>query len=681
MLLRMIRLLLAGVLVLALGCDEPLLRPRADPWVPLPQPALARPGAPAPAARCLANQSTRQPFFGDLHVHTNYSFDARSRDMLGTASDAYRFARGEAIGLGPFDSQGQGTRSARLARPLDFAAVTDHAEWIGEVGLCTTPGSLSYGSDDCRAYRGEIEASSPLPFLLPPTRMFGLLGLLGRKSDVCGPDSKWCRAAISAAWAETQLATEAAYDRSSACTFTSFHGWEHSYSPGQSKVHRNVIFRNEVVPELPISSLEAPNAIDLWDALVESCNETGTGCEAITIPHNPNVSNGRLYRVPYRNESVEEQQRQASLRARIEPLLEMMQIKGESECRNGLYGVVGEDELCTFEKVRGTYELEFEDCEESYGSGAMTGAGCESRLDYARYIAIEGMREQERIGINPYRVGFIGSTDTHNATPGDVDEENFQGCCANVDTTAEVRLGAGKKFAGRETAWRNPGGLAGLWAEENSRESLFGAMKRREAFATSGPRLAPRFFAAWDLPEDICGRRDFVEQGYAHGVPMGAELPAASAAGSVDSADPKPVFVASVLHDPGTVSAPGAALQRLQIIKVRLGDDGQFHQQVIDIAGTPTSDASVDLATCERQGTGHAELCGTWRDDDFDPARPAAYYARVIENPSCRWSWRQCLDFARADRPAMCSDETLPKTIQERAWTSPIWVGPGDRQG
>jgi hypothetical protein len=498
----------------------------------------------------------------------------------------------------------------------------------------------------------------------------------GRKQEICGPDGRLCRTALLSAWQETQRATERWYDRSSSCRFTSFHGWEHSYMPEMSKVHRNVIFRNEIVPELPISSLERPEAIELWDELDAVCGDTESGCEAITIPHNPNASNGRLFHVSYRAEALEEQRRQAATRARMERVVEMMQVKGESECRNGMYGVVGaEDELCDFEKIRSLGDRSARDCQEGFGSGAITGQGCESRLDFVRYALIEGLREAERIGVNPYRFGFIGSTDTHNATPGDVEEYSYQGCCASKDARPEDRLSPTPYFAGRPDAMRNPGGLVGVWAEENARDALFDAIGRRETFATSGPRLTPRFFGGWDLPDDLCERNDGVAQGYRSGVPMGSVLTPS------ESRERAPVFAAMVARDPGVRGHPGGLLDRLQIVKIWYAEEGGFHQEVHDIAGRVADDpgaesASVDLSTCEPRGAGYDELCAVWRDPDFDASRAAIYYLRAIENPSCRWSWRECLGIREAERPSTCNDPEIPRVIQERAWTSPIWFEP-----
>jgi len=344
----------------------------------------------------------------------------------------------------------------------------------------------------------------------------------------------------------------------------------------------------------------------------------------------------------------------------------MMQIKGESECRNGMHGVAGgPDELCGFEKLRDLPGQPLDDCGEGTGSGALDGQGCVSRLDYARYALLEGLREKERIGVNPYPFGFVGGTDTHLGTPGAVAEWAFLGKFASsVESRLQVEDRLGPEI------WRNPGGLAGLWAEENSRDSLFDAMRRREAFATSGPRMAPRFFGGWDLPADLCEGGRFVELGYEHGVPMGSDLPPPPKDANA------PVFAVSVLRDPGSAEHPGGLLQRVQIVKGWVGDDGLFQQRISEVAGDPNNRASVDLASCEPRGPGAKQLCAVWRDPDFDPTRRAVYYARAIENPSCRWSTLQCLGLPAEQRPEGCSDPRVPRTIQERAWTSPIWFEP-----
>ena len=649
--------------VLLAGCGIEI---STDPWQPGPQAAQKQPLI--PRQDCDTSVPERQALFGDLHIHTAVSMDANSLGTRTTPADAYRYATGEAIDVYSGDPQ-QGMRKAQIDRPLDFAAVTDHAEWMSEVSLCTTPGSASYNSDGCKIYRGEEQ--SWLARLLGlqgfRARIGGLIGIGGRRSDVCGDDDELCRAELSAVWRANQDAAEQWYDRSSACEFTTFHAWEYSHSPKSTKVHRNIILRNEISPELPISSLETPVAMDLRHQLADLCNDTDSGCEAIAIPHNPNLSNGQIFKVEYADLPLARQQEEAALRARLEPIVEMMQIKGESECRNGMYNVIGvEDELCNFEKVRDLGRQELVDCKEGAGWRAQKGKGCISTVDYVRYALLEGLREEQRIGVNPYSFGFIGSTDNHMSTPGAVTEYDVP---YKFGLTPAALLSVGEKTRG--PGFWNPGGLAGVWAEENNRDSIFDALKRREAFATSGPRIVPRLFAAWELPAGMCESTDFAKQGYQAGVPMGGVLGAAPAGSSA------PVFAVSAQSDPGTAEQPGGLLQRLQIIKGWVGEGGEFHQQVHDVAGDANNGADVDLASCTLRGPGATNLCGVWRDPDFNASQDAVYYARIVENPSCRWSARLCLSLPENERPDGCLTDQLPSTIQERAWTSPIWYSAG----
>ena len=656
------------------------IRKSASAWEP---PVGAASGTAAPREPCVRYDPLRRAFFGDLHVHTSLSNDARGRDMLASAADAYRFARGEEIALGPFIGERAAARTAQLRQPLDFAAVTDHAEYMGEVYICTTlppndddsadDDSASYNSESCQLFRGATVAESGKPggeeraedsgFSFGIKRMSSLGGWFERNAEICGPNNRLCREGLKSAWENNQAITEQYYDRSGDCSFTTFHGYEYSDNVSISKVHRNIIFRNEIVPEIPISALEQPDAMALLTQIESLCNDTAGDCDAVSIPHNPNASNGRMFLPMFDDEPVEDQRRLAALRARMEPMVEMMQVKGESECRPGMWNVLGEDELCDFEKIYGVQKPMLDDCEDSYGSGGSGGFGCQSRLDFVRYALIEGMVEEQRLGVNPYQFGFVGGTDTHNATPGATKEDQFQGCCSDVDTTPAERLSDETGFARLPMRRRNPGGLMGVWAEENSRDSLFDAIQRREVFATSGNRIQPRFFAGHDLPDTLCDG-DIAKTGYQQGVPMGGVLEMGSTGAS-------PVFVAAASADP-----QGGLLQRLQIVKVWPEGEQIFHQQVHDIAGDKNNGATVDLQDCSVRGPGNGQLCATWRDPEFDPAQSAAYYLRVIENPSCRWTWHDCLTFPEDARPASCEDPAVDKIIQERAWSSPIWYSP-----
>lgn len=627
-------------------------------------PPAAAPAEPARGREpCADNDPLRKAYFGDLHVHTAYSYDGSGRGLRTTPDQAYRFARGERIGLPPYDARGVGKRTVQLDRPLDFAAVTDHAEAIGEVFLCITPGTPGYEGDRCRAFRGEQR------FGWLPKSISSMVAMRGglRADDLCGEDGGTCRDALVSAWRSIGDAAEQWYDRSESCEFTTFHGYEYSYAPMGNRAHRNVIFRNEVVPELPISTIDEPEPEGLWRRLRELCHATAGDCDVLAIPHNPNHSSGRMFALSDPAEPLETRRERANLRAALEPLVEMTQVKGESECRNGLWGVIGEpDELCDLEKYEPIGEAK--DCEGGLGFGKVLGLGCVARTDFARYSVAAGLLEAQRLGVNPFRVGFIGSTDTHNGTPGDVEEWSFDGSRALNDADPVKRLNA--------DANRNPGGLVGVWAEENSRDALFDAMRRRETFATSGPRMTVRLFGGWGgfsnlLGETWCDREDAIEAGYAEGVPMGSVLPSQEAV----APGAAPTFAVWATRDPGTPDRPGGLLQKVQIIKVWADANGVFHDAVFDVAGG-ANDAGVDPSSCAATGEGADSLCAVWRDPRFVPSVAAAYYARVVENPSCKWTEWHCLALPPEERPQACRAEDRPRTIRERAWSSPIWYAP-----
>ncbi len=620
-------------------------------------------------APCADHDPLRRAYFGDLHIHTRHSFDANAFDVVTTPRQAYKFAKGEPVLLPPLDASGAGTRSIQIDRPLDFAAVTDHSEFLGEIEQCTTPGSMGYDSTRCVTLRTDptgINGAATFGFLLTPVQP-------ARDAAICGPDGTGCVPVAESVWRRMQLAAEAEYDRSAACTFTTFVGYEYTAATFISTNHRNVIFRNSRVP-FPTTVFEQPTEQGLWSELKATCLDAGTGCDVLAIPHNSNESNGRMFQVEYPGATTPAEEQAAALfRAQMEPVLEIYQHKGDSECRNGLSGVIGApDELCEFEKE---VQPTFEDCGDGVGSTGAARRGCYSRRDYARGILLEGLKEVERIGANPYQLGFIGSTDTHNGTPGAVMENGFLGHRGLDDDTPARRLGRGTLTLGGISF--SPGGLAGVWAEENSRDSIFDSLRRREVFATSGPRIAPRFFGGWGLPAGLCSDPDMIQSAYAAGVPMGAVLPMPPPAATA------PAFLVSALKDVGTVAMPGTQLQRIQIVK-GWRENGESHVQVYEAAGDPENGATVDDTTCQTSGAGFDSLCGLWTDPDFDPTEHAFYYARVVENPTCRWSTWECNALGvDCSNPGsippeftQCCNPDFPRVIQERAWTSPIFYTP-----
>lgn len=615
---------------------------------------------------CDAVELLRQPYFGDLHVHTRASADAYIFGTRVGPRDAYDFARGEEIAFS--DENEEPTRRGRIDRPLDFAAVTDHSEWFGEVDVCTTPGTPVYDQMICRILR----------VLDPPGRQFIVVVQWQYPAGVAHPPPSLpfcdtpgvdCDAAAISVWQEMQSAAEEAYDRTAACTFTSFIGFENTASLNGRHQHRNVIFRNEHVPRIAASHLDTfaggvPQG--LWTAIEDDCLNAGIGCEAVIIPHNPNLSGGLQFFDPA--DASDAQRRQDR-----EPLVELHQQKGNSECRFDRLaggGVGTEDELCAFEQLANADDLP---------NQAPPPIDEYPRRNLVRETLKDGLGFEQTLGANPFRFGFIGSTDTHDGSPGNTEETTWEGGGGANDATPA------RKIAGARD--NNPGGLAVVWAEENSRDAIFSALRRREVYATSGTRPIVRFFAG-DLSDVRCGSADFIARGYQSGTPMGGELGAVRGAAS-------PRFAVLAAKDPGTAASPGTDLQRVQIIKGWLAADGQTHERVFDVAGDADNGATVDPASCAPVGAGARELCTVWEDPDFDRSQRAFYYARVVENPICRWSTVVCqaagvdpfspecdaqaaaAGEAFADCCLTQDDEAfLSPVVQERAWTSPVWYRP-----
>jgi hypothetical protein len=638
-----------------------------------------------PEQSCDDFDPLRRPLFGDTHVHTALSFDANIRGTRLGPADAYRYARGEPISIQPYDAEGTPLRTIQRERPLDFALVSDHAEFFGTLPQCTDPTQPAYDHPDCEKFRAGG---------LPAFAVFGLLQSAApedaRYPDLCGDDAALCIEAGMDVWHDDIVAAaEAANDVSSSCNFTTFIGYEWTANTGTNNLHRNVVFRNATVPGHAVNYFDEPYVEGLWDRLRADCIDADNDCDALTIPHNSNLAGGKFFEPMGRDGAFDAEY--AAERAFMEPLIEIYQHKGQSECKPG---ESISDELCGFELLPYT----------NFSSTTVDGFSEPASQDFVRAAFGEGMKHEATLGQNPFKQGIIASTDTHISAPGIVEERGWPGN-TNVegDFAGELRPGL------ITNPYRSPGGLAGVWAEENSREAIFLAMRRRETFGTSGPQIVVRFFGGWSYPSDICDDPNLAEVGYQHGVPMGADLPpppSESAGG--------PTFVVSAKQDPGTANDPAAPLQRLQIVKGWVDDTGAYQVGVFEVGGNPDNGASVDPTTCELQpGTGgFASLCATWTDPSFDPNQRAYYYARVIENPKCRWSqyacnaagvdcsqpatvtqgFEECCDLSDEECAAAnidcdvdpipegfegsCCRPRVPKTIQERAWTSPVWYSP-----
>ncbi len=462
-----------------------------------------------PPDPCPDRNPLRNPYVGELHVHTAYSFDSILAGVTAGPRDMYRFAQGESLALPPFAPE-SAQRTTQLRRPLDFAAATD-----GEFRVCTIPGYEGFDSEFCVRYREQIEVAQDADRLQPPgsplPQVFIDIALIltdenPTRFPLCGTDDEDCIAETSMVWEDEQAAAEEFYDR---CTFTTFAAYEWTGNPGQANIHRNVIFRNDVVPQLPTSYIEAPKPQQLWSALDSQCLSGLPGCDVLSIPHSSNFSQGLMFE-PTNADGSPLSKEDAEFRAAIEPLVEIHQHKGNSECK---VGVLTNDEDCGFE----TYEKVFILAPPEPGIFVPS-------LSFARNGLKEGLVQDEAIGANPFEFGFVGASDTHNATAGATHEGDYRktGHIGGLDWEPR-RLLAFLAASGMES---NGGGLAIVWAEENSRDAIFDALKRREVYATSGTRPTLRLFGGWDIPGDACDSQNAAEIADQNGVPMGGTLPA-----------------------------------------------------------------------------------------------------------------------------------------------------------
>jgi Protein of unknown function (DUF3604) len=582
-----------------------------------------------------ADPAARQALYGDLHLHTSYSFDAYV--LFGAQVDpdgAYRFARGESVDYlgGP----------AKRNEPLDFLAVTDHSENIGVFNSLDDP-----SSDLSKSEAGKAFKANPVKTFFDEITS----GRFGRGETL--KDVKNAKALSESAW---QREIEFANRNYRPGTFTTFIAYEWSSMPDGQNLHRNVIFRGDRAPH-PFSSVDSAKPEDLWSWLDKI---RAQGYEALAIPHNSNASNGLMFDWNDSNGRPIDQA-YAEERASNEPLVEIAQNKGASETHPVLSP---NDEFANYE----FYDHLLISPKKSKPEGS-----------YVRDALGRGLEIAQRTGgVNPYKYGFVGASDFHNGLSTS-SEDAYVGVAWGADPSRPPpdRDALLKRFGdARETLLSNfyetsSGNLTGAWAEANTRDSIFDAFRRKETFATSGTRLKPRFFGGWSYASTLLKGPDWIRQAYADGVPMGGDLPAKPRKSGA------PVFVAWGLKDPN-----GANLDRLQVIKVWL-QDGKHVERVYDVAlsngrkvdprtrRAPSVGNTVDLKTATYQNTiGATELGAVWRDPDFNPAVPAAYYLRVLEIPTPRWS-----TIVSVKRHEPLPKDT-PATLQERAWTSPIWYVP-----
>jgi hypothetical protein len=621
--------------------------------------AQETPTPPGATYRSSIPPEQRRAFFGETHLHTTMSFDAWSFGTKITPDQAYRFGRGETV-MVPIEQVNtqehvNATEAvpAKRAWPLDFMAVTDHSENMGVFNqfddpnnpLSTSTIGLKVRKDPHSAFylaANAKNAATPLPMLNAAK-------------------------AVKSAW---DLEVKAANDNYEPGKFTTFIAYEWtSMKESRYNLHRNVFFNADHAPQ-PFTSADSQRPEDLWAYLEKT---RAQGIDVIAIPHNGNVSGGLMYDW---NDSDGRpiSEAYAQRRAMNEPLTEIVQNKGQSDT---IPELSPSDEFANFEIF--DHLLTFPNIRSNPNGG------------YIRQALGRGLVIQSKVGVNPFKYGVVGASDIHNGLSTS-DESGMASGPFGIDPKTMTPTGHAAKTAldiikepalldmdavnnhAKPTMEKplefSSAGITGVWAEENTRNSIFAAMKRKETFATSGTRIRVRMFGGWDFSPKVIGSRDWVAKAYADGVPMGGDLAAKPAGAGA------PRFILQAEKDPD-----GANLDRIQIIKVWLDGDG-YKEKIFDAAlsGGRKPDAkghvrkvgnTVNLKTGEYRNTiGAATFTTTWKDPEFNPSKPAVYYARVLEIPTPRWSTLLAI------KNHLPIPKTAAATIQERAWTSPIWFTP-----
>ena len=615
-----------AILLVATACQK---KEAATPAAPAGSTDSGASTAPARAASEVPGANPlKNAYFGDLHLHTGYSMDAFTLGTRTTPEDSFRYAMGETV-------EYMGKPQKRLV-PLDFLAVTDHAEYLG-VGRTTidpngpfaksewygimTSGDPKVSGAAYKKLAGSLVANKPLPEFSDP-------------------------AMLRSAW-ERYSAIADKYNKPG--SFTSFVGFEWTAAPDFQNLHRCVIFADKG-PAMPYSAFESLDAEDLWRYLEQQRKE---GLDVIAIPHNGNVSNGLMF--SSRDMSGKPLTRDyAERRMANEPLVEIIQAKGQSDTSPSISPT---DEFADFEMF--TYLI-------GTNTKAKSATG-----SYVRQAWAVGQELQEKLGVNPFKYGVEAGTDFHSGISS-TEASNYPGSHGNQDNDPRTVVTATSSISGEPPTRLGSSGLTGVWAEENTRKAIFAALKRKETFGTSGVRIKTRLFAGWSYPQDMTQKANWVKAAYDGGVPMGGDLPARTGAAT------GPTFVVEAMKDPNSGN-----LDRIQIIKIST-KNGKSQEKVIDVVWSserkrdpktgkvPTVGNTVDVKTATYTNSiGSAELLGEWTDTAFDPDASATYYARVLEIPTPRWSTYWTAKLGLPPNP------TVAASVQQRAWTSPIWYTPG----
>jgi Protein of unknown function (DUF3604) len=592
-----------------------------------PAATQANQGQSAPSADARPPRNPlKNAYFGDLHLHTSYSMDAFAFGTRTTPEDSYRFAQGESV-----EYMGQ---SWKRHAPLDFLAVTDHAEYLGTVRDSTNPNGPFAKSE----WYTTMTSNDPKVSAVAFQKLLGSTMVNKPIAEFNQPDL------LRSAWQAYSAAADKYYKPGK---FTTFIGFEWTSMPQAQNLHRCVIFEDKG-PAIPYTAFESVNPEDLWRYLEAQRKQ---GLAVIAVPHNGNVSNGLMFAThdlsgkPLTKEYAE-------LRMLNEPLAEIIQAKGQSDTSPSLSP---SDEFADFEMWKFLLN----------GSPATKSA----TGSYLRQAYGVGQELQEKIGANPFKYGIEASTDFHSGIDS-TEPSNYAGSHGNQDSNPQAVIAATKSVGGEPPTALSSGGLTGVWAEENTRESIFAAFKRKETFGTSGVRIKVRMFAGWNYPADMTKNADWVKAAYAGGVPQGGDLTPQAGATA-------PTLVVHAIKDPDSGN-----LDRIQIIKIST-KNGKSQEKIYDVVWSgdrkpdpktgkvPAVGNTVDIkAATYTNSIGATELIGEWTDPSFDPKAYTTYYARVLEIPTPRWStyWA-----AKLNLPP---NPNVAATVQQRAWTSPVWYTP-----
>ena len=610
---------IAGVTFFTVGCNK---RP-TDTQASQPQPSQS-------AATRPPRNPLKNAYFGDLHLHSGYSMDAFALGTRTTPDDAYRYAMGETV-------EYFGKPQKRMA-PLDFLALTDHAEYLGVAPQTVDPNGPFAKTDWYSTMTSKDPAVSAAAF----HKVVGTF--VSNKPLPEFSDPKLLRST----W---DLYTAVAEKYNNPGKFTSFIAFEWTSAPEFQNLHRCVIFADKG-PAIPYSAFDSLDPENLWRYLEQQRKQ---GLEVIAVPHNGNASNGMMFST--RDMSGKPITKDyAERRMMNEPLAEIIQGKGQSDTSPALSPT---DEFANFEMWK-------------YLIGTSTPAKSATG-SYIRQAYGVGQQLQEKLGVNPFKYGIEAGTDFHSALSS-TEASNYPGSHGYQDNDPKRVISATTSVGGEPPTALGSGGLTGVWAEENTREALFAAMKRKETFGTSGVRIKVRMFAGWNYPKDITRDGDWVKAAYDGGVPMGGDLP-------VQAATTAPTFILHAIKDPNSGN-----LDRIQIVKITT-KNGKSQEKVFDVLWSderkvdpktgklPAVGNTVDIKNATYTNSiGATELVGQWTDPAFDPNASATYYARVLEIPTPRWSTYWAAKLGVPPNP------TVPATVQQRAWTSPIWYTPASQK-